>query len=302
MTGQEDLRIRLENEMLEAQISLHGAELKSLKKKAKGTEYMWCADPAYWGRTSPVLFPFIGKVRDQKYRIGDTEYPMGQHGFARDKDFVLASVSQKEAWFVLEDDEETRSVYPFPFRLEIGYRLDEKEICVMWRVTNTGDSDMYFSIGGHPAFCCPLRAWEKQTDYSLCIRDREGKKMGSFVNRVFGQNGLATDQEVTYELKDGLLPIEEHLFDGDALILENGQAGSVSLVDPKGREYLSLSFDAPLVGLWSPPKKQAPFVCIEPWYGRCDREGFAGELKDREWENSLEPGKAFEAAYRIRIA
>ena len=87
---------------------------------------MWCADPAYWGRTSPVLFPFIGKVRDQKYRIGDTEYPMGQHGFARDKDFVLASVSQKEAWFVLEDDEETRSVYPFPFRLEIGYRLDER--------------------------------------------------------------------------------------------------------------------------------------------------------------------------------
>ena len=75
----------------------------------------------------------------------------------------------------------------------------------------------------------------KQTDYSLCIRDREGKKMGSFVNRVFGQNGLATDQEVTYELKDGLLPIEEHLFDGDALILENGQAGSVSLVDPKKR-------------------------------------------------------------------
>ena len=85
MTGQEDIRIRLENEMLEAQISLHGAELKSLKKKAKGTEYMWCADPAYWGRTSPVLFPFIGKVRDQKYRIGDTEYPMGQHGFAGTK-------------------------------------------------------------------------------------------------------------------------------------------------------------------------------------------------------------------------
>lgn len=299
--GLEGIKIKLENESLEAQISLHGAELKSLKQKARGTEYMWKGDPAYWGRTSPVLFPFVGGVRDKKYRIGDVKYPMGQHGFARDKDFALASVTQREAWFVLEDDEETREVYPFPFRLEIGYRLEDKELLVMWRVTNTGSSDMYFAIGAHPAFCCPVREWEKQADYSLCIRDRQGEKRPSFVNRVFGQGGLATDQEVTFELKDGLLPVSEHLFDGDALILENGQAGSVSLVDPKGREYLQVSFEAPLVGIWSPPKKKAPFVCIEPWYGRCDREGFDGELKDREWENSLEPGKVFEASYRIRI-
>ena len=299
--GLEGIKIRLENEKLEAQISLHGAELKSLKQKAKGTEYMWRGDPAYWGRTAPVLFPFVGGLQDKKYRIGDTEYPMGQHGFARDKDFVLAGVSQKEAWFVLEDDEETRTVYPFPFRLEIGYRLEDRKLRVMWRVTNTGSSPMYFAIGGHPAFCCPVREWEKQTDYSICIRDRQGKKLSSFVNRVFGQGGLATDREVVYELQDGLLPVSEHLFDGDALILENGQAGSVSLLDPKGREYLQVSFDAPLVGLWSPPKKHAPFVCIEPWYGRCDREGFAGELKDREWENSLEPGKVFEKEYTIAV-
>ena len=299
--GMEDIKIKLENEVLEAQVSLHGAELKSLKQKAKGTEYMWCADPAYWGRTSPVLFPFVGGVRDKKYRIGDAEYPMGQHGFARDKDFALVSVTKQDAWFALEDDEETRRVYPFPFRLEIGYRLEGRELLVMWRVTNTGTSDMYFAIGAHPAFCCPVREWEKQTDYSICIRDRKGEKLPSFVNRVFGQGGLATDQEVTFELQAGSLPVSEHLFDGDALILENGQAGSVSLADPKGREYLRVSFDAPLVGIWSPPKKQAPFVCIEPWYGRCDREGFDGELKDREWENSLEPGKAFEASYRIQI-
>ena len=124
----------------------------------------------------------------------------------------------------------------------------------------------------------------------------------SRVSGLFSRRGYSIDSISAGVTKNPSYTRMTVVCNGDALILENGQAGSVSLVDPKGREYLSLSFDAPLVGLWSPPKKQAPFVCIEPWYGRCDREGFAGELKDREWENSLEPGKVFEAAYRIRIA
>lgn len=297
----EAIQIRMENEELEAVISLHGAELRSLKKKAKGTEYMWQADPRYWGRTAPVLFPFVGAVRNHTYRIGQTGYPMGQHGFARDRDFALAQAGPAETWFVLEDDEETRRVYPFAFRLEIGYRLEGRTLRVMWKVTNTGSERMYFSIGAHPAFNCPLRPWEKQTDCSLRIRDREGCARTSVVSRAFGQQGLALDEENVYELKEGVLPLDEHLFDRDALILENRQAGSISLADPKGREYVTVSFDAPLAGIWSPPGKKAPFVCIEPWYGRCDREGFDGELRDREWENSLEAGKVFEAEYCITV-
>lgn len=294
-------RIRLENDVLEAQISLHGAELKSLKKKEDGTEYMWNADPAYWGRTSPVLFPFVGGVRDKKYRIGDREYPMGQHGFARDREFVLTEQSGATAWFALEDDAASREVYPFRFRLEIGYRLEGQSLHVMWRVRNWDTKEMYFAIGAHPAFFCPLRAGEEQSDYSLCLRTSDGQALSSFVNRVFGARGLATDRTAVYELESGRLPVSEHLFDGDALILENGQTQEIALVDPQGRAYLAVHFDSPLVGIWSPPKKHAPFVCIEPWYGRCDREGFDGELKDREWENRLAPEQVFEAQYRIEI-
>ena len=292
--------IWLENEILKAGIALHGAELRSLFRKDCGREYLWNGDPRYWGRVSPVLFPFVGGVRDKKYRIGDREYPMGQHGFARDRDFVLTEKTGSEAWFALEDDEESRQVYPFRFRLEIGYRLEENSIRVMWRVANTDRKNpLYFSIGAHPAFLCPLEDGEKQWDYQLRFQTESGRVLKEFTNRVFGQGGLATDQMVVYPLENGCLPIGEHLFDGDALILENDQVQKLSLVSPSGTAYLTVEFTSPLVGIWSPPGKQAPFVCIEPWYGRCDREGFDGELKDREWENALPTGGMFHADYRI---
>lgn len=294
--------IRLENEALSAGINLHGAELRSLYRKDCGREYLWNADPRYWGRTSPVLFPFVGGVRDKKYRVGDREYPMNQHGFARDKDFELIENTGAEAWFALKDDEDTRKVYPFSFRLEIGYRLEGERIRVMWRVKNPDpENELYFSIGAHPAFFCPLQEGEKQWDYKLRFQTSTGSLLSQFTNRVFGQGGLATDKTLVYELEEGCLPIGEHLFDGDALILENGQVQKISLVAPSGNACLSVEFSAPLVGIWSPPGKQAPFICIEPWYGRCDRESFQGELKDREWENVLQPMGVFQAEYSILV-
>ena len=105
----------------------------------------------------------------------------------------------------------------------------------------------------------------------------------------------------TVKLENGILPITETLFDNDAKVIENGQVHRVALLDGRGAEYLAVEFDAPLVGIWSPPKKQAPFVCIEPWYGRCDSEVFDGELKDREWEQVLKPGEEFRAEYKIVV-
>lgn len=298
--SERNVDIWLENDVLKAGIALHGAELRSLFRKDCEREYLWNGDPRYWGRISPVLFPFVGGVRDKKYRIGDKEYPMNQHGFARDKDFFLTDKTETEAWFALEDEEKTRQVYPFRFRLEIGYRLENENIRVMWRVINSdSEKTLYFSIGAHPAFFCPLKEGEKQWEYQLCFQDRDGEFLKEIKNRVFGKGGLATDQIVVYPLENGCLPLGEHLFDGDALILENDQVQKISLVSPSGIKYLSVEFTSPLVGIWSPPGKQAPFVCIEPWYGRCDWEGFTGELKDREWENKLQPEHIFQAEYRI---
>ena len=272
-----------------------------MKKKATGQEYLWNADTKYWGRTSPVLFPFVGGVKNKVYRHEGKEYPMNQHGFARDMEFSLVSQSADEVWFALEDTEETYKVYPFHFHLEIGYRLEDASVSVMWKVKNINDKEMHFAIGAHPAFFCPLHEGEKQSAYYLGFRDGQGKAPEALVNTVFGEGGVVTTQKKEYKLTDGCLPIDEHLFDGDALVIEDHQIQKVVLMDPQKKEYLAVEFDAPLAGIWSPPKKQAPFVCIEPWYGRCDSEIFDGELKDRDWENTLVAGAEFEASYKIIV-
>lgn len=284
----------LENQEITIRISSHGAELKSLKDNHTETEYMWCADPEYWGRTSPVLFPVVGAYKNNQTTYQGRTYTMSQHGFARDMEFSLVSQSEDTIWFVLEDTEETREKYPFAFRLELGYKITGRTVEVLWRVKNPSRETMYFSIGGHPAFYCPLGEG-KQTDYAIAYDTKD-----RIVSRLFGKKGV-TDILLEYPLENGRLSITEELFDNDALIIENHQAQKVSLVNPAGKEYLTVAFDAPLFGIWSPPKKNAPFICIEPWYGRADRENFSGELEKREWGNELAAGETFEASYCITV-
>lgn len=273
-----------------------GAELKSLKDCSTGQEYMWNANPNFWKRTSPVLFPLVGNYKNKEVRHNGHVYSLPQHGFARDMEFELISLAQDEIWFGLSSDPETLRKFPFLFRLEIGYKLEERRLKVMWRVVNKGKETMYFSIGGHPAFACPLKAEEKQSEYYL--RFDAGQQV---VSRRIGSSGLATDTLVPYPLEDGYLRIAEDLFDYDALVIENHQAQKVSLCTPDKKPYVTVAFDAPLFGVWSVPGKAAPFVCIEPWYGRCDHENFSGTLQDREWGNALDALQTFETEYAIEI-
>ena len=285
----------LKNKEITIQISTHGAELKSLKDNHTGTEYMWCADPQYWGRTSPVLFPVVGAYKNNETTYQGKTYTMSQHGFARDMEFSLVSQKEDSIWFALEDTEETREKYPFAFHLELGYHITGRTVEVLWRVKNPSQETMYFSIGGHPAFYCPLGEEGKQTDYAIAFDAKD-----RVVSRLFGKGGV-TDILLEYPLEDGRLSITEKLFDNDALIIENHQAQKVALVNPAGKEYLTVTFDAPLFGIWSPPKKNAPFICIEPWYGRADHENYTGGLEEREWGNELAAGETFEASYCISI-
>ncbi|MDE6055195.1 MAG: aldose 1-epimerase family protein, partial [Lachnospiraceae bacterium] len=282
----------LENEQIKISVDTFGAELKSLKKTATDTEYMWDARPEYWKRTSPVLFPIVGSLNNGSYRYDGKEYPMSQHGFARDMEFELRKETRDELKFVLRATEETKARYPFDFELELGYRLDENNLIVSWKVANCGSREMYFSIGGHPAFLCPIDDTGVQTDYKLLF-DTDNKIIAS----IIGNGGTLSARTKEYALKDRTMDIAADLFDEDALIIENNQAHKVSLCNPAGQPYLTVSFDAPLFGLWSPAKKNAPFVCIEPWYGRCDRETFDGDLSEREWGNKLAPGAEFNTEY-----
>lgn len=285
----------IENEQLICTVDSKGSEIKSVKDKKNDKEYMWNGDPAYWNRTSPVLFPFVGAVKDKKYRYDDKTYEMGQHGFARDMEFALISRRDDEIWMELTDTEETLAKYPFKFRLKIGYQLNGRDLTVAWHVENLNEKEMPFAIGAHPGFTMP-----RDKSHVFRLYDRQGKPVQSIENRIFAGGGCVTDRTEEINTPDGILPITDHLFDGDALVIENEQLGTVELVkNGKDTPEITVKFSSPLVGLWSPPKKNAPFVCIEPWYGRCDSENFAGDLAERDYEQILEPGKEFQAEYNI---
>jgi len=283
----------ISNKTYELTVSDHGAEITSLIKN--GSELMWNADPAFWGRTSPVLFPQVGACWEKKYRHEGKIYEMGQHGFARDMDFKLVSQTNHELLFELKDSEETRTKYPFAFSLFLGYTLKDDGVEVIWEVENPSDSDMYFSIGGHPAFNCDLNK-DKLLFFSNGNKVREN--LISNIVELDG-SGCLSDKTKEVKLEDGVLELKPELFDEDALVIEGRQADTVAILNADGKEIVSVSFDAPLFGVWSPDHKNAPFVCIEPWYGRCDRVGFTGDLSEREYGNRLGAGEKFRVSYTI---
>lgn len=293
----------LKNDFLTVQVSDFGAELQSIVKD--GYEYLWQGDPAFWGRRSPVLFPIVGSVWEKKFRVDGKEYEMGQHGFARDSRFELVSASDSEVWYRLESSEETLSRYPWPFVLQIGYRLAGNELEVLWKVANPGSEEMFFQIGAHPAFNYP--------DYDVAKVERgffvfDGSSERACPSQLecirICEKGCV-DAEVMHPLaleEGGVLPLDKNTFDViDTIMLQDSQISEVALLRPDRTPYLTVRFDAPVVGLWSPPCKNAPFICIEPWFGRCDRHGYTGDFRDKDWVNALAPGATFEASYTIVI-
>lgn len=288
----------LENEILTVKVKEHGAELCSIVKG--DTEYLWQADPAFWGRHSPVLFPIVGSVWNGRYHVGDKEFVLGQHGFARDMDFEKVNGSDSEVRYRLVSSDETVARYPWQFVLEIAYRLHGNKIDVIWEVSNPSDEEMYFQIGAHPAFNYP--------DYDP-VKDERGYlsfDVKDNLQCIRIQEKGCVNADVTYPLEipqDGLLPLAKDTFDTiDTIMLQDRQIGRVTLHRNDRSPWLSLSFDAPVVGIWSPPGKNAPFICLEPWYGRCDRAGYEGDFTDKDWMNRLAPGERFSSVYTIEIA
>lgn len=292
------MRYVLENAELKVEIDSFGAEVKSVQNKATGLEYMWQGDKKYWGRTSPVLFPFVGSLKNKEYIYQGKHYPMGQHGFARDMEHELVSKTDKEIWFSLKSTEETYGKYPFHFELNVGYRLEGNQVAVLWKVTNTDDvQKMYFSIGAHPAFNCPIGTDEEKAGYGLYFAGKT--EIHHHGNDV--PTGMALREDLVLPLKEEVATITESFFDRCTYMIEGKQADAVGLVDKAGRRYVTVHFDTPLFAIWSPEGKNAPFVCIEPWYGRCDAEDFEGSLENREYTNALNASETFESSYSMEF-
>lgn len=287
----------LENEKITAVIREKSAELISLKRKDNEQEYLWNADPKFWGWTSPILFPAVGGFKDDEYRYQGKTYTLEKHGFARRRNFKLESKTEQELWLSLEDDEETFAVYPFHFRLEIGYRLKDMSVEVVWRIVNKDDTTMYFAIGGHPAILCPANGEGKKTE---CYLGFEGNKDTWDYLMVDMEELLIGNKIHKFKMEDGMHRITEGMFDFDALIFEDYQIKTAFLAGADKKPYIKMHTKAPILAFWS-PGEEAPFICFEPWFGRGDGVGFHGSLEERAWEQSLEGKGTFETSYELEI-
>ena len=280
------MKTTLENDNLRVQVQHKGAELCSLWHKEDQAELLWQADPAFWPRHSPLLFPIVGRLKNDSYRYNGQTYSLPQHGFARDMVFTPVAVSATEAVFELEHSPETLQRYPFPFRLQLSYTLHTTMLTCTSRVYNPGTAPMLFSIGAHPAFACDFG---KQP--TLVFNKNEE------ASRLLLHNGLFSGVQQPL-LSGNTLPLTEELFADDALVFRQLQSDAVSL--HTGSHRLRIGFAGyPYLGIWKKP--QAPFICIEPWYGLADFEPHTGELENKEGIQLLEPGKTFEAAWHIKI-
>lgn len=289
------MRYFITNEQLKVEIESFGAEVKSVMNRKNNQEYMWYGDKKYWNRTSPVLFPFVGAVKDKKYSFEGKTYQMGQHGFARDNEHKLISQTDSEIWFSFSSDDGTMEKYPFEFELQCGYKLHENTLTCMWKVINPStEKELEFSIGAHPGFLCPVHGEESYIDYKIYFEGVDEVK-------YYGINGdgLAVEEEKLLPLENNRAKITDGFFDNGVLIIDNGQTSCIGIEDQEGKRVLDVRFDAPLVGIWSPEGKNAPFFCIEPWYGRCDSKDFSGELNERVYNNSLKPLGTFEREYTV---
>lgn len=275
----------LENDVLKIEIDTHGAELSSIYNKKENKEMLWQGDPKYWGRRSPVLFPVVGKYRGCKTTYNGKEYTLGQHGFARDSEFKLVEQTETRLAFELTSNEGTLTKYPFEFRLVCSFELQNDRIIVGWKVENIDNKTIYFSIGAHPAFYC-------KKGETLLTMNGENIKYN-----LLNSEGLYTS--LKYDVNSSFV-LHDEIFDNDALVIENSGVTEVSLSD-NDKKYLTVNFDAEVFGIWAPAKKNAPFVCIEPWFGRCDAEDFEGDITEREWSNSLEIGEKWYKEYEIII-
>jgi len=286
---------QLTNNILTVSIAEKGAELQSIVINSTGIEYMWGADPAFWAKKSPVLFPIVGGLKNNQYRYGGNTYTLGRHGFARDMDFRVTEHSPSTITFTLAETAETLEKYPFAFQFSVKYVLDGNKLSVSYLVQNTGDKTMLFSVGAHPAFKVPVAEGTVFEDYFLQFSHVENA--GTWPLSPGGQI-----ETFTTPLLDNtdVLPLTKPLFYKDALVFKHLMSNAISIVSNKTPHGLRVVFNGfPYMGIWN--AKDANFVCIEPWCGIADSVTASGELIEKEGINALPTGGVFERTWSVEV-
>ena len=285
----------IENDHLSVSIAATGAELKSLYNKNAGLEYMWDADPSFWAKTSPVLFPIVGSLKDDQYYFADKSYKLSRHGFARELEFGVSDQTDSSISFTLTSNDATLKKFPFPFVFDIIYSITNDQLQVTYKVTNTGDESMYFSVGGHPAFKVPLIPGSEYPDHYLEFNTTENAGRWPI-----SKEGLIETASVPLLTNTRLLPLTKELFYTDAIVFKELESTSVSLLSNRSPHGLQFDFSGfPYLGIWA--AKNADFVCIEPWCGIADPVTSNQQLTDKEGINALSAGDVFERSWGVKV-
>lgn len=285
----------LENDLISIKVNTLGAELISLQTKENNLEYIWEADPEVWARHAPVLFPIVGKLKNDTYFFNGKTYSLPQHGFVRDKVFKLLDKEQQFISFKLISDHDTLKNYPFPFEFITTYSLEESKVIVKHQIINPVDSEMYFSIGAHPGFRCPLGA-ENFEDYFLEFEVEE-----SFSRYKIKESLISGEQEIVRS-HGNIIPLKRELFKEDALVFKNLKSKYVSLKNKVNNHYVKVTLeDFPFLGIWTKLMVKATFVCIEPWLGIADNYETDGNFKQKEGIIRLNGYQHFDCNYSIVV-
>ncbi|MRX68417.1 Galactose mutarotase [Flavobacterium resistens] len=278
----------ISNSILTASIKHAGAELFSLKNN-QNKEYIWEGNPDFWGKHSPVLFPIVGTLKNNSYTINENEYHLPRHGFARDMEFELIEKTGNSAVFSLKSNNDTLKKYPFEFELQLIYTLEGTSLKIEYIVINTGDNKMPFSIGAHPAISLP----ENFENYSFKFEKEEPLKYNLL------ENDLISNKTEILKTTGNLVPLNYKLFENDALVFKTLESNSLTILE-NSKPYVQVDFeDFPSLGIWT--KDQAPFVCIEPWFGYSDTANNSGDLFKKEGIIVLDDDQTFHSQFSIKI-
>lgn len=290
------MECKISNLNLEVKIEQIGAELSSIKSKSTGREFIWNADPDIWASSAPVLFPIVGGLKNGQTMHNGKQYQMPRHGIVRhNQNIHVVNQETDRITLRLTADESTLKQYPFKFTFDINFRVKDNSVIVSHTIKNIDNCDMFFSVGAHPGFNCPINSGE---EYSDCYIEFEQNETLS--TSTLTPDGVVKNDSIEVLKNENILQLTDHLFDNDALIFRNLKSRKVTLRSHKSPTALEVEFpDFNYLGIWAKP--QAPFVCIEPWLGIADSEDCDGELAHKEAIIKLPAGEKFEAKYIIRI-
>jgi galactose mutarotase-like enzyme len=290
MSDDESTWISLASQQISARINPHGAQLSVLRDTA-GRDLLWNGDPAVWSGRAPILFPIVGALAGGAYRLGSGTYVLSRHGFARGKVFKVIEANAAAALFRLNADESTQAVYPFEFELDIQFEIRESTLVVTALVRNNGDHDMPASIGFHPAFRWPLSEGDAKSGHFIEFEVDEPAP----IRRLNGQ-GLLTSTRHATPVRGRRLALDEALFKDDAVIFDEARSRSV-IYGTENAARIRVHFpDAPYLGIWSKP---GDFICIEPWHGVADPNGYRGDFREKPGIFNVAPDATFETRMEI---